>query len=64
VPPVAVQLTAVLPVPVTVAENCCVAPVVNDADVGEIVTDTPDAAVTVTVAVAVTEPPAFVAVKV
>jgi hypothetical protein len=34
-------------VPVTVAVNCCVPPVVNDAEVGEIETAT---AVTVTVA--------------
>jgi hypothetical protein len=34
VPPVAVQVTAVLPVPVTVEMNCWVAPVCNEDDVG------------------------------
>lgn len=38
VPPVALQVTAVLLVPVTVAVNCCVAPVASDAVAG--VTDT------------------------
>ena len=39
-PPVALQVTAVLDVPVTVALNCCVAPACNDVEVGEIVTTT------------------------
>jgi hypothetical protein len=49
VPPVADQLTAVLLLPVTVAVNCCVAPVMSAAVVGEMDTET---AVTVTVAAA------------
>jgi hypothetical protein len=36
VPPVALQVTAVFVEPDTVAENCCVPPVVSDAEVGEI----------------------------
>lgn len=47
VPPVALQVTAVLVVPVTVALNCCVALVSSDADVGVIATETDE---TVTVA--------------
>ena len=49
VPPVAVQVTAVFDVPVTVAVNCCVADVCKDAEVGltEMLTT---GAVTVTVA--------------
>ena len=47
VPPVAVQVTAVLLLPVTVAVNCCVAPVISEAVVGEMVTATRE---TVTVA--------------
>lgn len=47
VPPVADHVTEVFVDPVTVAENCLVAPVWMDALVGVIVTDT---AVTVTVA--------------
>lgn len=47
-PPVALQVTDVFVVPVTVAENCCVPPVRSDADVGVIETAT--GAVTVTVA--------------
>ena len=49
VPPVAVQVTAVFVVPVTVAANCCVADVCKDAEVGltEMLTT---GAVTVTVA--------------
>lgn len=38
VPPVADQVTAVLVEPVTVAANCCVAPVCKDADVGLMLT--------------------------
>ncbi len=49
VPPVANQVTAVLVVPVTVAVNCCVPPVVSEEDVGEMVTATVGV-VTVTVA--------------
>ena len=49
VPPAAVQVTAVLLLPVTVAVNCCVAPVISDAVVGEMETET---AVTVTIAAA------------
>jgi hypothetical protein len=48
VPPVAVQFTAVLVVPVTVAVNCCLAFVISETDVGAIVTT---GLVTVTVAV-------------
>ena len=49
VPPVANQVTAVFVEPVTVAVNCCVAPVSSAAETGEM--DTPTArAVTVTVA--------------
>lgn len=49
-PPVTDQVTAVLVVPVTVAVNCCVALVCNDAEFGLIETVTTGAAVTVTVA--------------
>jgi hypothetical protein len=49
-PPVAVQVTAVLDVPVTEAENCCVADVCKDADTGLI--EIPTTEVTVTVALA------------
>ena len=49
-PPVADQVTAVLLEPVTVAVNCCVPLVCSGAEVGEIVTDTTGAALTVTVA--------------
>jgi hypothetical protein len=48
VPPVAVQVTAVLLLPVTLAVNYCVPPVVREAVVGEMLTAT--GAVTVTVA--------------
>lgn len=48
VPPVALQLTPVFVVPVTVAENCCVAPVRIEAEVG--FTETEIGAETVTVA--------------
>ena len=44
------QVTAVLVEPVTVAVNCCVPPVSIEAEVGEIVTETTEAALTVTVA--------------
>lgn len=64
VPPVAVHVTAVLLVPVTVAVNCCVPPDATVADEGDTLTDTTGAAVTVTLAVAVVDPPALVAVKV
>ena len=64
VPPVAVQTTAVLLVPVTVAVNCWLAPAATDAELGETETATTPAAVIVTVVVAVTEPPAFVAINV
>ena len=40
VPPVADQVTAVLLLPVTVAVNCCVAPVWSDAEVGLMLTAT------------------------
>jgi len=50
VPPVAVQVTAVLLVPVTVAVNCCVAPVRIEVEVGLMETETEGAAVTVMVA--------------
>ena len=51
VPALADQVTAVLVVPVTVAVNCWVAPVCNDADVGLMLTATGGGgAVTVTVA--------------
>jgi len=52
VPPVAVHVTAVLLLPVTVAVNCCVAPASNVAVVGATVTETVGAALTVTAAVA------------
>jgi hypothetical protein len=51
VPPVAVHVTAVFELPVTVAVNCCVADVCKDAVVGLIETLTAGA-VTVTVALA------------
>src|SRR5262249_37177956 len=63
VPPVAVQVTLVLTVPVTVAVNCCVPPANSAAVVGDTDTDT-TAAATVMVAVADTDPPEFVAVNV
>jgi len=47
VPPVADHVTAVLLLPVTVAVNCCVPPVCNEADVGLMLTET---SMTVTVA--------------
>ena len=47
-PRVADHVTAVLLVPLTVAENCCVPPVWSDADAGEIATAT--GALTTTVA--------------
>jgi hypothetical protein len=50
VPPVALHVTAVLLEPVTVALNCCVPPVLSDADVGETPTAITTGAVTVTVA--------------
>jgi hypothetical protein len=40
VPPVAVQVTAVFVLPVTLAVNCCVPPVISEAEVGEIETAT------------------------
>ncbi len=40
VPPLVDHVTAVFVVPVTVAANCCVPPVVRDADEGEIATVT------------------------
>ena len=49
-PPVAVHVTAVFEVPVTVGVNCCVADVCKDAAVGLI--EIPTMAVTVTVALA------------
>jgi hypothetical protein len=64
VPPVAVQLTAVLLAPVTVAVNWRVAPAATEAEVGEMETETAVPPETVAVAVAVAEPPAFVAVNV
>ena len=51
VPPVALQVTTVLLLPVTLALNCCVAPVCRVAVVGEMLTVTTGAC-TVTVAVA------------
>lgn len=47
-PPVAVQVTAEFDVPLTLAVNCWVPPVCNDAEFGETVTVTTGAAVTVT----------------
>ena len=52
VPPVADQVTAVLLLPVTVAVNCWMAPVISEALVGEMETETTTGAVTVTVAAA------------
>ena len=49
-PAVADQVTAVLLLPLTVAVNCCVPLVKMEAEVGEIVTETTGAALTVTVA--------------
>ena len=49
-PPVADHVTAVLLLPVTLAENCCVPPVESDAEPGEMLTATTAAALTVTVA--------------
>ena len=63
VPPVALQVTAVLAAPVTVAVNCQVPPVERLAPAGERVTLTIGAA-TVTVVVAETDPAALVAVSV
>lgn len=42
VPPVAVQVTLVFELPVTVAENCCGLPVCTDAELGFIATLTPE----------------------
>lgn len=53
-PPVAVHVTAVLLEPVTVALNCCVAPVTRELVEGEIETATAGAAVTVTLALELT----------
>jgi hypothetical protein len=50
VPPVADQVTAVLLEPLTVALNCCVPLVLSDAEVGEMLTETTVATLTVTVA--------------
>jgi hypothetical protein len=50
VPPVADQVTAVFVEPVTVAVNCCVAPVSRAAETGEMDTATTGGVVTVTVA--------------
>jgi hypothetical protein len=51
VPAVAVQVTDVFELPLTVAVNCRVAPVCTEVEVGEIETVTPDVeAVTLTVA--------------
>ena len=50
VPPVADQVTAVFVEPVTVAVNCCVAPVSSAAESGEMDTATTGGVVTVTVA--------------
>jgi len=47
-PAVADQVTAVLLLPVTVAENCCVPPVRSEADVGD--TEIATGALTVTAA--------------
>ena len=63
-PPVAVHVTAVLLVPLTVALNCRVAPVANDTDVGATVTDTELPVTNVTIKVAVVDPAVFVAVSV
>ena len=49
-PAVADQVTAVLLLPLTLAENCWLFPVCSEAAVGEIVSDTTGAALTVTVA--------------
>jgi hypothetical protein len=49
-PPGADQVTAVLELPLTAAVNCCDAPVVREAEVGEIVTATVAAAATLTAA--------------
>ena len=49
-PAVADQVTAVLLLPLTAAVNCCVPLVSMEAEVGEIVSDTTGAALTVTVA--------------
>jgi hypothetical protein len=50
--PFTLQVTEVLLVPVTVAVNCRVAPVPTEAEVGEIVTATPEADAVVIVTVA------------
>ena len=49
-PPVADQVTAVFVEPVTVAVNCCVAPVSSAAETGEMDTAITGGVVTVTVA--------------
>jgi hypothetical protein len=49
-PPLADHVTAAFVLPVTVAVNCCVAPVCTEADVGLIETATAGGAVTVIVA--------------
>jgi hypothetical protein len=50
VPPVAVQVTAVFELPLTVAAKAFVVPALSEAVVGLMLTDTAVAAVTVTVA--------------
>jgi hypothetical protein len=48
--PLTVHVAAVLDVPVTEAENCCVAPVASEALLGLTVTTIPEATVTTAVA--------------
>src|SRR5579883_654601 len=64
VPPVAVQVTAALVAPVTVAANWRVVPAGTEADVGEMAIVITGPVETVTVVVAVAEPPALIAVSV
>ena len=49
-PPVAAQVTAVLLLPLTAAENCCVPLVSSEAEAGEIVIETTGGELTVTAA--------------
>ena len=65
VPPVALQVTAVFVVPLTVAVNCCIVPVCTEVELGLTATMTGAGALTVTVAEAdFVESAALVAVTV
>jgi hypothetical protein len=56
VPEVVLQVTEVFEVPVTLATNCCVPPVVNDVELGEIATAIVEVVGCATVMYAIAEP--------